>query len=85
MYIPTSIIVHATHNAIFYCIFIKLFESPTSFKDETTTADNKQMTYENFSRNFGHNFCEMIIKKSFKNCFFLVKINYRPVFSGSVV
>ena len=37
-----------------------VFESPTSFKDETTTADNKQMTYENFSRNFGHNFCEMI-------------------------
>ena len=33
-----------------------MFESPTSFKDETTAADKLHMTYENFSQNYGHNF-----------------------------
>ena len=33
-----------------------MFKSPTNFEDETTTADKKNMTHENFSRNYGHNF-----------------------------
>ena len=44
------------HNAFFRSTLVRTFESPTSFKDETTTADKKHMTCENFSRNYGHNF-----------------------------